>query len=331
MRTFHRNAPGRACALFFVGALAVASITDARAEVRASEVCSDVFNRLNAPVGLPQTQLCYSGFNCRIGMRGDWLDVTTEVVFLKQSAAHGTGSVFNASGSVEARGVDNNSPLCVPHTGSMREGYVLIRVVDIRGAGRMRVVAHRPGPMGVGTHSDSVDFEIRDGSHYLQPFPERELNARVGQTKVIEISGEGVQDLRLRLQPVAQAYTSASAARAPRLAAMTAGVRTTTSVQTLANMQGANTVRALSTTQSGTSPTPVTPPPVATPPSTPAPTTPATPSPEVTILGKTRLMVRLQVKFDRQGIFSLGDYLEFSAGDPAINRDLGWPVIDVKP
>lgn len=327
MRTFHRNAPGHACTLLFVGALAIASIADARAELRATEVCSDVFNRLNAPVGLPQTQLCYSGFNCRIGMRGDWLDVTTEVEFFKQAASLGTGSVFNASGSVEARGVDNNSPLCVPHTGSMREGYVLIRVVDIRGAGRMRVVAKRPGPMGVGTHSDAVDFEIRDGSHYLQPFPERELNARVGQTKVIEIAGEGVQDLQLKLQPVAQAYASASAARAPRLAAMTAGVRTSTSVQTLANMQGANTVRALGTTQSGTSPTPVTPP-VATRPSTPAP---ATTSPEVTILGKTRLMVRLQVKFDRQGIFSLGDYLEFSAGDPAINRDLGWPVIDVKP
>ncbi len=325
MRTFNRNAPGRACALFFVGALAVASLNNARAEVRATEVCSDVFHRLNTPIGLPQTQLCYSGFNCRIGMRGDWLDVTTEVRFSMLAPAPGMVHVLSASGSVEARGVDNNSPLCVPHTGSMREGYVLIRVLDIRGAGRMRVIAKRPGPMGVGTHSDTVDFEIRDGSHYLQPFPERELNARVGQTKVIEITGEGVQDLRLKLQPVAQAYTSASAARAPRLAAMTAGLRTTSSVQTLANMQAANTVGALSTTQSGTSPTPVTPP-AATPPAA-----PATPSPEVTILGKTRIMVRLQVKFDRQGIFSLGDYLEFSAGDPAINRDIGWPLIDVKP
>lgn len=326
MHTFHRNALGRACVLLFVGALAGASVTDARAEVRASDVCSDVYNRLNAPIGLPQTQLCYSGFNCRIGMRGDWLDVTTEVEFVKTTASPIMGGVLSAGGSVESRGVDNNHPLCVPHTGSMREGYILIRVVDIRGAGRMRVIAKRPGPMGVGTHSDSVDFEIRDGSHYLQPFPERELTARVGQTKVIEISGEGVENLRLKLHPVAQAFTSAGAARAPRLTAMSAGLRAPINAQTLAAMQGANTVRALSTTQSGTSPTPVVTPPVTTTP-TPSPA----PTPEVTILGKTRLMVRLQVKFDRQGIFSLGDYLEFSAGDPSINRDLGWPLIDVKP
>ena len=28
---------------------------------------------------------------------------------------------------------------------------------------------------------------------------------------------------------------------------------------------------------------------------------------------------------------SLADYLEFTVGDPAINRDLGWPSIVVQP
>ena len=149
--------------------------------------------------------------------------------------------------------------------------------------------------------------------------PRDNLKARVGQTKTIEIAGLGLRTLRLKSQPLALAYATASAARAPRLAATAAAMRAQMDVQrSTALLSQMTTVRALANT--GTSPPGATP---TAPPSASAP--------EVTLIGATPLMVRLQIKFDRQGIFSLGDYLEFTGGEPDINRDLGWPLIDVKP
>jgi hypothetical protein len=52
--------------------------------------------------------------------------------------------------------------------------------------------------------------------------------------------------------------------------------------------------------------------------------------PAVSIVSKSYDRLSLQVNFDRQGTISLADYLEFTVGDPAINRDLGWPSIEVR-
>lgn len=295
--------------LLLIGLLTAMASSTVYAEMREGDVCPDVIAKLNIPMPMVPPAVCYSGFSCDIGMRGDWLDITNEVVFTP--VRHGRSNV-SAGGAVHSRGTESNGGLCVPRAGRDREGYILVRATHIAGEGRMRVTARRPGPLGASVHSDHYDFDVRDGSHYLEPFPQRGLAMRVGQTKVFEIAGEGVEDIRVKPQPLALAYTTASAARAPRTLAAAATLRAPANAQILqrtVQLQRSNNV----TVPSGDA---ATPPAVAQ---------------EIVLLGKTRIMVRVQAKFDRPGIFSLGDYLEFAGGEPPINRDIGWPLIDVQP
>jgi hypothetical protein len=320
MRNIHRNTLLSTFALV----AGCAFVTGANAQMRTAKACASVDLDLNMPIELASPgNICYSGFRCAVGMRGDWMDVTDEVAIAPLRG----GSGLAAAGYVQSRGTQNGTYVdwrtpdlyCIPLAVKNREGFVGITIRELTGHGRLRVTALRPGPMGVGRHSDHYDVEVRDGSRYLEMYPRSAPTARVGQTRIIEIPGRGLQSLRLKLQPVAQAYTTTSAARAPRMAAAAAVVRAQVSTKpSAATLGNAATVRALSSSGNA-SVQPLS-----------APST-AAPSPEVKLLGATQLMVRLQVKFDRQGIFSLGDYLEFANGEPDLNRDLGWPLIDVKP
>lgn len=317
-----RNTPRNTLAYALAVIAGCAFATGANAQMRTAKACATVDLDLNMPLELlAPDNICYSGFRCSVGMRGDWMDVTDEVAVAPLRG----GSGLSAAGYVRSKGTQNGTYVdwrtpeiyCIPLAVKDREGFVGITIRELRGHGRLRVTAVRPGPMGIGRHSDHYDVEVRDGSRYLEMYPRSAPTARVGQTKTIEIPGRGLQSLRLKLQPVAQAYSTTSAARAPRMAA--AAVRAQLGTQSSAALlSNATSVRTLSSNGSASvQPLSV--------PST------AAPSPEVTLLGATQLMVRLQVKFERQGIFSLGDYLEFADGEPDLNRDLGWPLIDVKP
>ena len=319
----------RNIAIYLLAVVAnVSAIAGVHAQMREAKACTDIYNSLFKNSDLNSfdyapNNVCYSGTNynvsCLVGMRGDWLDFTDEVTV---KALRG-GSGVSAEGVVlitdAGTSRDSYYVFCVPDSSKNREGYVSISIKNIRGHGRLRVTAIRPGPMGMGRHSDHFDLEVRDGSRYLEMRPRDNLKARVGQTKTIEIAGRDLRTLRLKSQPIALAYTTTSAARAPRLAATAAAMRAQMDVQkSTALLSQMTTVRAFANT--GTSPPGA------------IPTAPPSASaPEVTLIGATPLMVRLQIKFDRQGIFSLGDYLEFTGGEPDINRDLGWPLIDVKP
>ena len=299
-------------------AMIIASVyaSPARADLTASQVCSYVADDLHMPNDVALPNACYSTFACEIGMRGKWLDLTTKVVVSPDRSDRETRRPPSATGSVTDRGASGTTQECVPKTSSFREGWILVNIRDIQGSGRMNMDANRPGPLGLDTHTDSVTFDVRDGTHYLEPFPRTALTARVGQTKVIEIAGRGLDDLRLKRQPAAPAQggspasnvsmkTTAAKLSAQNSAQLSSASQGGTPVSTLSSMQLANLKAAAAA--------------------------PTAPTPEVTMLGKTARVLRLEVKFNRQGLFSLSDYVEFSSADPAINKDFGWPVIDVKP
>lgn len=277
------------------GALSVAVLVpwSAQAALSDSKVCPKLSPEISAPAGVQIPEVCYSGFNCTVGMRGDWLDITNRVTMGPTTVPTLQHAAANAEASIAARGTEiRASNACVPVSQRDREGYVAVLLEEIKGAGGARATAIRPGFAGIGTDFNSVDFEVRDGTHYLHPVQRAALGARVGEVKTIELTGRGLQDLRVRPRP-APTNTPAPAAKAsvPRMASAIAGLRTSMTPQQLAALQ----------------------------------------MPAVSIVSKSYDRLSLQVNFDRQGTISLADYLEFTVGDPAINRDLGWPSIDVRP
>ena len=108
----------------------------------------------------------------------------------------------------------------------------------------------------------------------------------------MEITGRGLQDLRIKLRlPTTTAITVQ-----PPAARMAAAVAN-------ANLQRTATPQQLLALQ----------------------------TPTVSIVSQSYDRLSLKVNFDKQGTLSLADYLQFTVGDPAINRDLGWPSIVVRP
>lgn len=270
--------------------IAMLASTAAHAALSDSKVCPKLSPEVSAPAGVQVPAVCYSGFNCTVGMRGDWLDITN-AVRLSPGMPSAARVQVSAEASIAARGDDiRASNSCVPVSQRDREGYVAVLLEEITGAGMTRVIATRPAFAGIGTDDNYVDIDVRDGTHYLHPVQRPALNVRVGEVKTIDLAGRGLQDLRIKLRPPT---TTAILAKpgASRMASAVANVRSTATTQQLMAVQ--------------TSP--------------------------VSIVSKSYDRLSLQVNFDRQGTISLADYLEFTAGDPAINRDLGWPTIDVRP
>lgn len=264
----------------------------AHAALGDSRVCPKLSPEVSAPPGVQVPEVCYSNFNCTVGMRGDWLDITNRVNMSNSTPPTLEHAAANAEASIAARGTEIRAAnACVPVSQRDREGYVAVLLEEVRGAGRARVTAYRPAFAGMGTDSNGVDIEVRDGTHYLHPVQRAALSARVGEVKTIDLTGRGLQDLRVRPRPPAT-NTPAPDARAsvPRMGSAIAGLRASVTPQQLAALQ----------------------------------------IPAVSIVSKSYDRLSLQVNFDRQGTISLADYLEFTVGDPAINRDLGWPSIEVR-
>jgi hypothetical protein len=100
---------------------------------------------------------------------------------------------------------------------------------------------------------------------------------------------------------------------------MASALRSPVSAQQLSTLQNTAAVRTMATAQASTAQA-----------NTPASSSAPAPLPDITIIGKTQTLLRLQINFKEQGIYSLGDYLEFADGEPPINADMGWPTIDVR-
>lgn len=258
-----------------------------------SKVCPKLSPEISAPPGVQVPEVCYSGFNCTVGMRGDWLDITNKVQ-IRGTFDPTIGQMdANAKASIAARGDEiRASNACVPVSQKDREGYVAVLLEEVKGYGSARVTAFRPGLAGLGTDSNSVDIAVRDGTHYLHPVQGAALTARVGEVKTIDLTGRGLQDLRIKIRlPTTAGIAIKPAATRMATVIANANVRNTATPQQLLAMQ----------------------------------------MPTVSIVSKSYDRLSLQVNFERQGIISLADYLEFTVGDPVINRDLGWPHIDVRP
>ena len=272
--------------------MALLSPWPAHAALSDSKVCPKLSPEVSAPPGVQVPEVCYSGFNCTVGMRGDWLDITNSVG-LSPGIPSATRVPVSAEASIAARGDDiRASNACVPVSQRDREGYVAVLLEEIQGAGAARVSASRPAFAGIGRDSNIVDITVRDGTHYLHPVQRAALTARVGEVKTMEITGRGLQDLRIKLRlPTTTAITVQ-----PPAARMAAAVAN-------ANLQRTATPQQLLALQ----------------------------TPTVSIVSQSYDRLSLKVNFDKQGTLSLADYLQFTVGDPAINRDLGWPSIVVRP
>lgn len=263
----------------------------AHAALSDSRVCPKLSPDISAPAGVQVPEVCYSGFNCTVGMRGDWLDITNRVTMGPTTPPTPTHAAANAEASIAARGTEiRASNACVPVSHRGREGYVAVLLEEVKGAGKARVTAIRPGFAGVGTDSNSVELEVRDGTHYLHPVQRAVLSARVGEAKTIELTGRGLQDLRIKMRPPTNNPSTVKPITA-RMPSAIAGLRSPATAQQMLAVQ----------------------------------------TPPVSMVSKSYDRLSLQVNFDRQRTISLADYLEFTVGDPAINRDLGWPLIEVRP
>ena len=285
----------RARSIPTVLAVALSALTllpwSAHAALSDSRVCPKLSPEISAPAGVQVPEVCYSGFNCTVGMRGDWLDITNRVTMGPTTPPTPTHAAANAEASIAARGTEiRASNACVPVSHRDREGYVAVLLEEVKGVGKARVTAIRPGFAGVGTDSNSVELEVRDGTHYLHPVQRAALSARIGEAKTIELTGRGLQDIRVKPR------ASANVPAAPRSGA-------SRMPSAIANLRGPATVQQLL----------------------------SLPAPAVSIVSRSYDRLSLQVNFDRQGTISLADYLEFAVGDPAINRDLGWPSVEVRP
>ena len=263
----------------------------AHAALSDSRVCPKLSPEISVPAGVQIPEVCYSGFNCTVGMRGDWLDITNRVNMSNSTPPTLEHAAANAEASIAARGTEiRASNACVPVSQRDREGYVAVLLEELRGAGGARVTAYRPAFAGMGTDFNSVDIEVRDGTHYLHPVQRAALSARVGEVKTIDLTGRGLLDLRIKMRPPTNNPITAKPITT-RMPSAIAGVRSPATAQQMLAVQ----------------------------------TLP------VSIVSKSYDRLILQVSFDRQGRISLADYLEFTVGDPAINRDLGWPSIEVRP
>lgn len=273
------------------------------AGIRDKNVCPSLGNDVDVPAGRVVEDVCYSGFRCTVGLRGDWLDLTDRV-----SIGALQGQPFLPSYprvSIGSAGADPQArDACVPPSNKTREGYVAIEVQDIAVTGGFKLTVHRPGMGGITRDSNEMLLTIRDGTRFFNPLATASGPASVpaGIERIVELRGRGLDNVRLKpgiRQPFPPATSGSSVAppRGTSLQSAAAGLRANVDVT-------ARSSQALS--QMTFEPAPF------------------------EVVSARYDVVRLKVKILRPGLVSLGDYLEFAAGDPAINRDLGWPQIEVR-
>lgn len=153
---------------------------DAAADTRIKSVCPGLrdFPVTNRPVK------CFTSHTCRVGVRGDWLDLTDQATVV---------SGPRASVRILATGVDEGaSGNCIPRANKSREGYVSVLLTDIEGTGEMRIRLSRPA-FG-GRDSDEITVDVLSGDAYLEP---RSYSAVVNQPKTLRLEGKSLNLLEL--------------------------------------------------------------------------------------------------------------------------------------
>ena len=276
----------------------------AAASLRDKNICPSLANNVGMPAGSVVPDVCYSGFGCTVGLRGDWLDLTDRVsiTWARGTAANGPlprVSIGSAGAEPQARG------FCVPPSNKTREGYVEVLLQDIAITGDFKLTVHRPGLGGVTRDSNELTITIRDGTRFLNPLATNNgiAVATAGTERILELRGRGLENLRVRpgvTQPFAPPPPARPSAPTPGRASLQATAANLRTAPALAARSGLE----LSRTVVEEAP--------------------------FEVLSARYDVVRLKVKVLRPGLVSLGDYLEFAAGDPAINRDFGWPEIEVR-
>jgi len=157
-------------------------------EVRAMKLCSKQVNQiLPVCVGNPMPG---SYITCRVGVRGDWLDITSKVTHISGPRA--------ANVSINYKSVAKVVPVpfgtlavCDPGTTKAREGFVELDLGSITGTGNMLLRLDRPGG------SDTVSIPIINGGIGLSP---RTYSVPLNQEVILDVYGRNLQTLRARPQ-----------------------------------------------------------------------------------------------------------------------------------
>jgi hypothetical protein len=245
---------------------------------------------------------CYSeNYNCHLGVRGDWLDITDKVTIVSGPTATikitdtGTDDKNSEYGSLGSGVVPQ-----VPPKNGGREGYVLLELSNIVGSGTMRIKMERPA-FG-GRDADFVNITIKDGSYGLDP-NQTLRSVTAGHVKTVEIFGNGLNGISVKPGFRSQPATTARAS--------------SQQVQSVANQTSASVAQSASQNLSTVTANLQLP-------------------PEVKILSResSGIWEKMTVEFNIRNStnsfdLSTQDIFTFSKGVPPMNTDKGWPTIHV--
>jgi hypothetical protein len=158
---------------------------------------SQVLAEVRAEKRCPGTCFSHSASvseSCRVGLRGDWLDITDRVTQL---------SGPRASVTILRKGVERGFPfgvdVCDPGSRKSREGFIELKLTGLQGSGTVRLRLDRPGG------SDTISIPVSDGSVRLQPHT---YSVSRDRESTLEVVGRGLAALRVRPQADIDAYFS---------------------------------------------------------------------------------------------------------------------------
>ena len=168
--------------------LALLPLGTARADVRAQAACplypSTLFSNAPRMSGSPGGR-CFSGLTCWVGVRGDWLDLTSSFSIVSGPSAR----IRISEQGVEDSGALNGD--CIPRSNKDREGYVRLVLENIDGDGTMRIRLSRPGGQ------DTISVEVLDGKTFLATKLDGNF-ADTGVAKVFNLKGANLDRLKLK-------------------------------------------------------------------------------------------------------------------------------------
>lgn len=137
--------------------------------------------------------LCFVGFKCQVGLRGDWLDLTDDI--------DGAGA---SRLRIERKGVQRKPAfedgiggpsLCVPDGTKDRHGWIQLSGTPT-GTGVFRIKLNRPGALGMGRDSDTVTVRVKRADRFLAEVSPDLKVARTGESVRLKIVGGGMGELR---------------------------------------------------------------------------------------------------------------------------------------
>ncbi len=169
----------------------LATTTPVHADVREKRVCVVTGAFPDADAGEPDKE-CFSGHLCKVGVRGDWLDLTD-----RASVESGPSANISIStqGTGDARGAIGSMTTCVPQSSRSREGYVSLTLTNIRGSGTMQIKLSRPNAIG-GRDDDTVSVNVKKGETFLAI--DKQFRATFGEPEEITLRGGNLDLLQLK-------------------------------------------------------------------------------------------------------------------------------------